>query len=378
MVATADGVFLTGRERDLLIAAGLADRPAVRLSSAEGTTPLAISGDQRWLARAYRYRDIELLDAASGRPLAPPLYWNPGGIQLLSQIAFTDDDSALVARTSQGRRLLWPLSFERRDVAALRRHLQPLLSAGEVEGAPLPGEAEQRSALGAADPGKWTRLSAPPPRPALRHIDGEPLPPRTAAATPWMLDLSAAYTLAPTGNWGPRDHVIASLYPLPWGVQRLAGVDYDIRGALGLNSPSGPGGDAGGPSRVSGIAVPDRPITAFHVLLLAGNRNVEPEPREYARLRLRYADGSEATLPMLTGRDVPGYAGGDSVVPVAWDYGLHLRLLGEPVFLPINNPRLVNPHPERVVRSLDIESGSGTWNAPVVFAISAEPVIDGP
>ncbi len=261
-VTAVDGqVYVGGAQRDLLLAAGQGERSVTRLSRAEATSPVAASVDGQWLARAFRYRDIELIDPTSGSTLGPPLYWNPGGIQLLTQLAFSPDGSALLARTSQGRRLRWPLAVERREVVDLRRHLAPLLAPASEERIDVVNNADARALLRSTDPGPWPRLSPAPASTAVRYVDGEPVPPRSAAATPWMLDLTAAYSLAPTGNWGPRDHVIASLYPLPWGVQRLGGIDYDIRGAVGLNAPSGPESEGPRRSRVTGIAVPTQSTT---------------------------------------------------------------------------------------------------------------------
>ncbi len=371
--AAAGGqVYVGGQREDRLIGQGSADRRVTRLSRAQGTSPLAVSADGSWLARGYRYRDVELIDPVGAVPLGPPLYWNTGGIQMLVQLAFARDDSALLARTSQGRWLRWPLAVERRSSDALRDHLAPLLGAG---GAAADADRTRRLP-GAHRVSRWPHRAPPPALPSVGEIGGEPLPPRSAAATPLQLDLGPVYTLAPTGQWRPRDHVIASIYPVPWGLQRLGGVDFDIRGAIGLNAPSGPEGDGARPSRVTGVVVPPVPVAAFHVLLLAGGRSAQADALEYARLRLHYADGGEAVLPILTQRDVPGWTGNDGDVRMAWEYGGHLRALGEPLSLPVNAPRLVNPYPHRLAVRLDIESGSGTWNAPVVFAITAEPVIE--
>ena len=40
----------------------------------------------------------------------------------------------------------------------------------------------------------------------------------------------------------------------------------------------------------------------------------------------------------------------------------------------MNRVRLVNPHPERSVRSLDIEALPVTWNGITVLAITVEPL----
>ncbi len=371
VVAAGKQIFIGGQREDRLIGPGTVDRPVARLSRAQGTSPLAVSADGSWLARGYRYRDVELIDPVGAVPLGPPLYWNTGGIQMLVQLVFARDDSALLARTSQGRWLRWPLAVERRTSDELRGHLAPLLAAA---GAATDGGPAQRGP-GTGRVARWPNRPPPPALPSVGEISGEPLPPRSSAATPMQLDLGPVYTLAPTGNWRPRDHVIASIFPVPWGLQRLGGVDFDIRGAIGLNAPSGPESDGARPSRVTGIAVPGSPIAAFHVLLLAGGRSAQADQREYARLRLHYADGGEAVLPILTQRDVPGWAGSDGDVRMAWEYGGHLRALGVPLHLPVNAPRLENPYPRRIATRLDIESGSGTWNAPVVFAVTAEPVI---
>jgi hypothetical protein len=43
-----------------------------------------------------------------------------------------------------------------------------------------------------------------------------------------------------------------------------------------------------------------------------------------------------------------------------------------------NDPRLPNPHPDRIVATLDLETVPKDWSTPVFFAITAEPVIPGP
>jgi hypothetical protein len=37
-------------------------------------------------------------------------------------------------------------------------------------------------------------------------------------------------------------------------------------------------------------------------------------------------------------------------------------------------PRLANPHPDRIVESLDLEASEEGWSEPVFIAITAEPV----
>ena len=41
----------------------------------------------------------------------------------------------------------------------------------------------------------------------------------------------------------------------------------------------------------------------------------------------------------------------------------------------ISDPRLSNPHPDKLIATLDLETAPNTWSVPVFFAITAEPVI---
>jgi hypothetical protein len=93
---------------------------------------------------------------------------------------------------------------------------------------------------------------------------------------------------------------------------------------------------------------------------------------------LHYRDGSSALLPIRTQREVPDYTQNDRPVPVAWAAGDHLRLVGMLQQTLFCNPRLPNPHPERLISTLDLEAfdaSAGIWAEPLFVAITAEPVI---
>jgi hypothetical protein len=128
--------------------------------------------------------------------------------------------------------------------------------------------------------------------------------------------------------------------------------------------------------RREGIRVPQIPIAAFHVLMFA--QTVSPTPHEelFATVRLRYQDGTEARLPIRTQREVPGWSDADLLVPLAWVFGDQSRLMGYQRQQMISDPRLPNPHPERLITTLDLEAEQSFGSfAPVFFAITAEPVI---
>jgi hypothetical protein len=97
-----------------------------------------------------------------------------------------------------------------------------------------------------------------------------------------------------------------------------------------------------------------------------------------AQVRLHYRDGSQAVLPIRTQREVPGYSGHDRPVPLAWAQFRGVGAMGARSGagdLVLSAPRLANPHPERLVRSLDLELGeTGPVNTSVCLGITVEPV----
>jgi hypothetical protein len=150
-------------------------------------------------------------------------------------------------------------------------------------------------------------------------------------------------------------------------VQRIAGIDYDLRGMAMVGSPH--------PGTGLGIPVPAVPIAAVHLLMTVSTPIPVADVRTVGRVRLHYRDGSQAVLPIRTQREVPGYTTHDRPVPLAWAQAGGMPTLGA-ADLAIGVPRLPNPHPERLVSSLDLELGDlgaeFTW---VCLAITAEPVV---
>jgi len=159
---------------------------------------------------------------------------------------------------------------------------------------------------------------------------------------------------------------------------RMDGIDYDLRGRLELRP--GSGGTTGAQREVRlqpqarGIALPAAPIAALHVLLYAPEPTPVGAELAYANIRLHYRDGSQALLPIRTQREVPGWTDHDRPVPVGWVQGNHLRFIGAWHQELISDPRLPNPHPEKLIATLDLETVPTSFSVPVFLAITAEPV----
>jgi len=185
-----------------------------------------------------------------------------------------------------------------------------------------------------------------------------------------LLDLTDAYDFGPETVLNTYFSVLPSLRPRPVGVQRIAGVDYDLRGMVQVGAPN--------PTN-AGIPVPPIPVAALHLLMTVSTPIPIAGVETVAQVRLHYRDGSQAVLPIRTQREVPGYSAHDRPVPLAWAQFRGVGSLGARSGagdLVLSAPRLANPHPERLIRSLDLELGeTGAVNTSVCLGITIEPVI---
>jgi WD40 repeat protein len=350
-----------------------------RLFLGEASTVFAFSHDRQMIAYAFG-RDVYLYDAATLAPMTPPLHTNMGMVDMVTDLQFAPDDRSLLFRTASEKWFLWPTPIDARPLDELK-DAAALLAADSGPRVLRATTAAEKSALRARDPG----AAAPPePRPAFaaaRWLAGAPVPARPAGLDPLLLDLTDYYTTAPETSYNLIDSVLPSMRGVWFGVPRIDGVDYDLRGGVELRW--GKGGRLGTrafipiENRAAGIGVPARPIAAFHVLLYLPLPVPESGPREYASITIHYRDGGSERVPLRTNIEVPGLNERDRLTPIAWDQGYDLRLTGEFRSRLVNNPRLVNPHPERLIRSIDVNASSPDhgWSAFVILAITAEPVI---
>lgn len=361
--------LLATRGRDLFDPGADGETASERVTQADTSAVFAHSHDGRLIAHLIG-RDVQLYDTASLAPVGPPLRSNAGPYALPARLAFSPDDRWLLGGLQPW--LLWPVAADTRPLSELRaqtRLLMPTRGSGRMLEV---ADADQRAGLRSADSGPPPPTDKRPTFIAARSVRGLPIPARDAAATPLQLDLTQAYN-RPVDL---RTDIMTSAMPghvgMRFGLARIDGVDYDLRGAIELRTHGTPGHD-----RVTGIPVPDLPVAALHVLLFAPLAAPVPEVRDYALVRLHYADGSSARLPIRTQVEVPGLTGRDMPTPIGWVRSDFLRLLGLTRLQLIGNPRLPNPHPEKPVVSLDLETPREGWANPVFFAITVAPVIVG-
>jgi hypothetical protein len=268
---------------------------------------VAISPDGRLLARNFQHH-VQLLDLATGANIGPPLAADTSAMDIIWLLAFSPDGSQVLARTLYGYWLHWPVAGDPRPLPDIAAELGLLGLDGEPK--PAPVTPAERAALRARDPGAWPRPEPRPLPPVARWVGGLPIPARTHGTSPLLLDMTANYDFAPDTVLNTYFSVLPGLRPRPIGVQRIAGVDYDVRGMTQIGAPH--------PSVGTDIPVPAVPVAALHLLMTVSVPTPIAEVRTVAQVRVHYRDGSQALLPIRTQREVPGYSAHDQPVPLAW------------------------------------------------------------
>ncbi|MEO6065921.1 MAG: hypothetical protein ABIP49_09115, partial [Lysobacterales bacterium] len=372
MLPTPGGPFVVGFDQVVLDPGSESERVLARNLGENDPAALALSHDGRLIAYAGR-AEVRLYDVASKSLIGAPLAFAGTSNNFIAQLAFSADGRWLLGRSTLSQWWLSPIAGETRAVEEIESQLSWMRDLGDAQGTIRGPSAQERAALRRRDPGPWRASETRPSARAVRTIAGGTLPARLEAGDPLQLDLTSVY------NVPPLSYVIFETAignsQIPFGLMRIKGVAYDVRGAIELHQPGSSAAQLVAPPRVTGIAVPAQPIAAFHVLMFASNPAPVPEERTYANVRLHYRDGGVALLPIRTQRDVPGMTRQDRPVPLGWAWNEFYRLTGFSDPAIFADPRLENPHPERLIASIDLEVGEETFSAPVFFAITAEPVI---
>jgi dipeptidyl aminopeptidase/acylaminoacyl peptidase len=364
VLALADGAFLPGEQQHLVLvgdALSTVARSRTAFDAAMGA--YAASPDRRLVALSMR-RSVALY-SAQGEPLGGPMLIDMAPTEGIVELAFAADGSRLLARTVFGL-AQWSIAPSRdgeRSMAQAELMAALAVDAGPSNVVRVPSRHE-RSLLRALDPGAWP-TPAPRPAPAIaglaRH-DASPIPARAAGTSDLLLDLTAHYTVGPEGMRNSFAGVRPFLRPNPAGVQRMGGVDYDLRGMIEVEG-AGLEGCVATPAGVRAAAV--------HALMSASVRTRERRPRTVAELVWLYADGGQAVVPIRTTLEVQGHGGNDQAVPQPFSTRAPRAAIGLRATT-LAAPRLVNPQPARPLRCL----GLRTLGDPIqVLALTLVPAV---
>lgn len=357
VIATTGSAFIAGNNKDLLLSlAGTSattrnGRSLERLARSEPIALLALSPDHRLLARAFR-REVQLYDADSGIAIGPPLQSDSGAMDVIAQLAYSPNGDKLLARTTYGHWLLWPIAAEQRPTAELGRSLARLNIDSENQKTLLMPDARERSELRKRDPGPWRAPDIRPVSALAASKASVIIPARAPGTSSQLLDLSASYDFAPDSIRNAFYNIVPAMRPLPAGVQRIAGVDFDMRGMVQIGDVDEFGNIVG--KLDSCLPLPPGPAAAFHLLITVSTPSPLPTGQVVAAVTLHYVDGGTAVLPIRAGQEVRGYAGNDLGVPLAFSTNMALALMGleDDVY---SAPRLPNPEPRRLVRCIGLQ-----------------------
>jgi len=196
------------------------------------------------------------------------------------------------------------------------------------------------------------------------------IPPRDPTMSSAMIDLTAFYNgsgrhYAPAGN-------LERLAEIREGVRRNTGIDFDIRGYVGLFRVGQESDGLTAPAVITGIPIRSG-VTKMHFLHSASYK-VNEGTRIGAYL-LRMSDGSTQELPLVYGQNVRIERSDSRPTPgaeLAW-MGGGIRT-GAGTTVRILKMTWTNPQPELVVETLDFTSNR-TACAPHLLGITVEPPV---
>jgi hypothetical protein len=125
-------------------------------------------------------------------------------------------------------------------------------------------------------------------------------------------------------------------------------------------------------TRVQCLPLPARPFAALKLLLQLSMPFPVPDEHEIARVRLHYLDGGDASLPIRTQREVPGFSGRDQdvVSVLAVDAAAAVLGMDDPGMQVVT---LANPQPGRIARCMDLESVE-PLSPGILLAVTVAPV----
>lgn len=358
--AIGTGYLILGAEADYLLDQSGQFITLPRNSRERAVPAFAVSHDQSLIARATR--GAVLLYDTNGLPLGEPLAAEISGHDAIAELAFSPEGKQLLARSALGRWLTWTIEPDQRKLAELAQQLD-LTEATSLT-------KHNRMVLRQSDPGPWKdfskeerRLSARDDVPRKSQVNGVDL---------HMLDLSSHFNLGVDDLAHELIGLVMDISGLPLGKQRIDGVDYALEGGILFQTPlSYYAKRAGLNTEAIGIAVPPVPIDGFHVLLYAYLIEPEPTKRKYMSLQLHYLDGSTSMVDLYTQQDVPGWTERDQPAPIGWTLTTAGTYVWDGFQEPLSNPYVKNPHPEKLIQSIDIVAAEDAPGAPTIFAVTA-------
>ncbi|HEX7915883.1 WD40 repeat domain-containing serine/threonine protein kinase [Rudaea sp.] len=347
----------------------------------------ALSADGKLLALAT-FGSVVLLDLASNETLVPNFKLPLPNHDAVQQLAFAPDSKLLVGRTISGHWFRWHLKTDTRALADIEQDVQlrdltnrgmrDSVNSGVLSQAeplpPLPDE--QRRLLRNADPGP-----APADDTATAAV-ATAVAPIPADARYRTLDLDAIANVEPREPMNRVTRVPPlpqSLPTLPRGLQRYDGVDFLLGRAVQLSGTPNNLLDVEFPARSARLDIGTQRIDAVDALVL----QFKSVHGEVGNIVLHYADGGEARLAIVNGRDTVRNwedKGDATTLRIGWlaAFSTQMRYYGmaasgEETMARSYVARLANPQPARAVKSISLLAPPEASPGLLFLALTLEP-----
>ncbi|HSC13155.1 MAG TPA: WD40 repeat domain-containing protein, partial [Rhodanobacteraceae bacterium] len=331
----------------------------------------ALTADGARAALATR-NAVHLLDAHQGRRLSAPLTAPIAGDDAIADLAFSPDGVRLLARTINGRWLLWELPRAEGNIDALAQLARVL--------DPNPTEAVTDADI---DSLRGQLLAAHKAAPRMTAVTNEPVALAAAAGSAIdprfvPLDLTPAINVPLVGKTWPEPGEGGDVPMLGHGLQRLLGVDYRIDGGVQLSGGGTALALAPELRRSAVVAVPD--VTARRVHVLAFMHTPMPRgvpPRAFAHVVLIGTDGRETRLEIRTVRDIVSGNPNNAArsVRIAW-MGVESREVrgggAAWSYSPMHAVALEVPAATGPIRGLRFDVAEGPIEVPLFYAATLE------
>lgn len=207
------------------------------------------------------------------------------------------------------------------------------------------------------------------------------IPKRSTNAPDKLINLSSFYNASFDDNWQYHKEEGLKPFSVPRGIQRLKGVEFDVRAVIQLASQQINRLEPGYPDGVFGIDVKQQARKLYFLHGLAWG-HYEVDGRCVARYVVHFADGQSDAIDVINGRDVRQWLFGPDLVAQEKD-GAEAVWKGPKEKWESEYPAWgvrfymqtwTNPRPEVAIKSIDLIS-TMTQAAPFVIAITVDPVV---
>ena len=208
----------------------------------------------------------------------------------------------------------------------------------------------------------------------VRGSEALKIPSRDPKAPPELIDLSTNYNSSLDESWHASRRPGNDLSELPHGLQKLDGIEFDLRGVIQV-SGNGAGNARGPFPKMVHIKVG---LRCQRLQFLHGTGFREDQGTQIGTYVVHYADGKRQEIPIVYGQDVrdwwayPQESHQTPRASVAWKGSNGgTRDWGAGVTVQLFRLAWKNPRPDSIIESIDF-IGQPVDALPFLLAITAE------